>query len=248
MLLGDGLINIPAQGNDPSCTFDEMCNIGGLCKVLLQEFEHAQQDNPELHALAAISTKQQFAARDGTSTSDCMPVDFEAMLEEVDNFGWRSWLYQTCSEFGFYQTCGDDCPFASHFHQIDLDLEICQKVFNITNVYANVQATQDRYGGFDIVDSDAATQILSVNGNVDPWSMLALSKAEETIYSLPIKEVDGASHHFWTHPVKDTDSDEIVQAREFIHSTVMDWLDIDDERRGASSRNPSSNHLRATIA
>ena len=154
LLLGDGLINIPAQGNDPSCTYGEMCNIDGLCKDLLEEFKNSQQEDPtnlpELHALAAISRKQQSLGTDSKHwmSDECMPVDFEAVLEEVtktevDSFGWRSWLYQTCSEFGFYQTCREDCPFASHFHQIDMDLEICEKAVNITNVFDNVQATKE---------------------------------------------------------------------------------------------------------
>lgn len=194
---------------------------------------------PELEILAKVSRKQQqYAASQRRVKSsyhvgdDCMPVDYDAMLKEitkteVDHVGWRSWLYQTCSEFGFYQTCRDDCPFASHFHQIDLDLEICEKVFNITDVYDNVQATLDRYGGLDIAHTDTS-RVLSINGNVDPWSMLALNKADETKYCLPVKEVDGASHHFWTHPVKDTDAPEIVKAREYIYSVVAEWIGIEE--------------------
>jgi hypothetical protein len=255
LLLGDGLIDIPAQSNDPSCTAEETCNIDGLCKVLIQEFEKSsQQDDPtenaELHVLAKVSRKQRRVAPNDNVTSPCVTVDFDAVLEEVastkvDDFGWRSWLYQTCSEFGFYQTCGDDCPFASQFHRIDMDLEICEKAFNITNVFENVHATRDRYGGLNIVDTDA-TNILSVNGNVDPWSRLALGKSNEVKYRLPIKEVDGASHHFWTHPARDTDTPEIVQAREYIYSVLMDWLGV--EAKEALSHQTASNHLRTAVS
>jgi serine protease 16 len=235
MLLGDGLIDIPAQGNDPSCSESDLCNIDGLCKFMTRQFTDTTKYNkndppkyPELEVLAKVSQKQQQGKR---LDNDCLPVDFEAMLNEVmktevDVFGWRSWLYQTCSEFGFYQICGDDCPFASHFHQIDLDLEICEKVFNVSNVYENVQDTRDRYGALDIINADAS-RILSVNGNVDPWSVLGLGENDQKKYSMPIKEVDGASHHFWTHAVKDTDSREIMQAREYIYSVVLDWIGVD---------------------
>ncbi|KAG7368497.1 serine carboxypeptidase S28 [Nitzschia inconspicua] len=253
MFLGDGMINIPAQNNDPSCTRDELCNIEGLCDYMIHQLKMIsapitiiQHDDdapnyPELEVLAKVSRKQQqFAARrrhhqqhDDNLWENCLSVDFDAMLKEVtntvvDDFGWRPWLYQTCSEFGFYQTCGDDCPFASHFHKIDMDLEICEKAFNITNVYDNVQATLDRYGGRDIVCTDAS-RILSINGNVDPWSVLSLSDKDETKYSLPIKGVEGASHHFWTHPVKDTDAPEVAQAREYIYSVVMNWIGMEPD-------------------
>jgi hypothetical protein len=42
--------------------------------------------------------------------------------------------------------------------------------------------------------------------------------------------VPGASHHAWTHKVKETDSLEIQGARELIFKTIENWLDgIDKE-------------------
>ena len=38
----------------------------------------------------------------------------------------------------------------------------------------------------------------------------------------------GASHHFWTHPSKPTDSPEVVRARETIWRQVTAWLGEDD--------------------
>ena len=35
LLLGDGLIYIMSQSNDPSCTGDEICNIAGLCQYMI---------------------------------------------------------------------------------------------------------------------------------------------------------------------------------------------------------------------
>jgi hypothetical protein len=43
--------------------------------------------------------------------------------------------------------------------------------------------------------------------------------------------VAGASHHAWTHAVKDTDALEIIQIREYIYSCVMDWLGIGSSTR-----------------
>merc|ERR1739841_429478 len=44
----------------------------------------------------------------------------------------RSWFYQTCKEFGFYQTCdpGTFCPFTTspHVSTVESYLEICEEV------------------------------------------------------------------------------------------------------------------------
>ena len=261
LLLGDGLIDVPSQGNDPSCTEDDICNIARLCKYMVQEVKVTKTEvnnsaplsnNVELDVLAKVSQKQKSQVKinrrnywyqsskvqpqtirkfqELNQADDCVDTDYDGMIElyssdEISSFGFRSWLYQTCTEFGFYQTCLDDCPFASYWHQVDMDLEICYRVFNITNVYDNVQNSLDHYGGKAFVNTDA-TNILSINGNVDPWSVLGLKENDSTSYRLPTKIVDGASHHFWTHAVKDTDALEVIQIREFLYSCLQSWLGI----------------------
>ena len=224
LLVGDGLIQIYAQGNDPSCEFSDICNIEKLCDYMLDALEERDGERDptktELDILADVAAKQRGA-------EDCQSVDFQEMLRElakpeVEDFGMRSWLWQTCTEFGFYQTCDDTCPFASYYHTVDQDLTVCEAAYNITNVYENVQATRDHYGGLDIA---AGSRVLSVNGDVDPWSVLGMKTSPKD--SLPVEMVPGASHHFWTHMVKDTDAPEIVNIRAYIYSVVIDWLGID---------------------
>ena len=283
LLLGDGLININSQSNDPSCTGDELCNIAELCQFMIQQVEgmtkkaKASDDptnNIELDVLAKVAQKQYQSRRERQRRrnnnqgkeqqqqllqmktkqltlleefqqydDDCIDVNYEGNIEyyaseEIKPFGGRSWLWQTCTEMGFYQTCTDDegCPFASHYHQIDMDLEICSRLFNITNdsVYENVQASLDLYGGKEFLDS-GASNILTINGNVDPWSVLGLEESDSANYKLPVKMVEGASHHFWTHAVKDTDALEIIKIREYIYSCVMNWLGIDHSNSNGRS-------------
>ena len=281
LLLGDGLINIMSQGNDQSCTEDELCNIAGLCRYMIEQVEEMKafenfnladgdEKNIELEVLAKVAQKQNKQGhgtkingqgprannqqmktnrpnRSGESQlygDDCIDIEYDDMIayfssENVEPSGTRSWIWQTCTEFGFYQTCDDDCPFASHFHSIDMDLEICSLLFNITSadVYENVQASLDLYGGKKFLSS-GASNILTVNGNVDPWSVLGLEEEDSTNYKLPVKMVEGASHHFWTHTVKDTDAVEIIKIRENIYSCLMNWLGI--ERADATSNTISN--------
>jgi thymus-specific serine protease len=267
LFVGDGLIGIDVQDNDPSCTHN-LCNVEKLCGAMVTLFQSTNQT--ELEILADIARQQRGNGTqiydeddDGSSNNNhndnnCVDVDWKATLKalsepRVTNGGWRSWLWQTCTEVGFYQTCQHEtCPYASFYHLVDMDLEICQAAYNITppQVYSNIQASLDHYGDVttfagghgnacnsvgDGVELGAGglggsggawRRVLTVHGDVDPWGVLGLQPPAST-RDMPVKMVKGASHHFWTHAVHETDAPEIERIREYIVMVVLEWLSID---------------------
>jgi thymus-specific serine protease len=215
MFLGDGAINIPSQDNDPNCQ-EDLCNIEKICDFLL---ESQDKGVSRIETLASLAKNQQ--------KSDCIVVDWLSLLgnitsEVIEKEHWRSWLWQTCTEFGYYQTCELDsnCPFGRGFHTLDMDIEICLVAFGITDIgiLENIQATKKWYGS----KLQRASRIFSVNGDVDPWSVLAMLKSNDPWK--PTHVVKGASHHSWTHPIKESDSKEVQDARQLIYKTIFDWL------------------------
>jgi hypothetical protein len=104
-----------------------------------------------------------------------------------------------------------------------MDLQICQECFAIsgTELAKNVEASHTFYGGYDI----GVSRVLSVNGDVDPWAVLALTTEHSSLPELPTHWVYGASHHYWTHPVQPWDDQEVQDARALIYLKVMEWLE-----------------------
>jgi thymus-specific serine protease len=287
LFLGDGVYDPGAQDNDPSCSISSKplprCNIAKKCQALV--------DAKTTYGLTSYETLRWIVQQD-QSGHDCKVLDWQGTLDRMastqfssdnDNRGGlRSWIWQTCTEFGFYQTCqlDSDCPFGRGWHNVSQDLEICNYAFGVheSHVIKAVQETLAYYGGWKL----KATRVLSVNGNVDPWSELALvpphDRNKQSISSTtstarrrnndaspdddddddddnhdpdrPTWMVPGASHHFWTHAVKDTDSPEVVQARQVIYKTVLGWLFSDDHHDnnhardqqlfGGKNRNPAT--------
>lgn len=216
VFLGDGVVDIPAQSNDPSCSKD-LCNLQKVCEFLIAS---QNEGDSAIQSLAKLANEQR--------TTPCATVDWHAFLHDISSTviekeNWRSWVWQTCTEFGYYQTCEDEsvCPFSRGLHTIDMDYEICQVAYNLTqrDVEQNIADTIEWYG--DI--RKRTTRVLSVNGDVDPWSVLAILDSEDP--RMPAHVVKGASHHFWTHPPKETDNQEIRDARDIIHLKVMEWLE-----------------------
>lgn len=211
--LGDGVLHIPAQENDPSCE-GQFCNIEKICNFLT-----TNSTSSPMEKLAEIS-----------SSPLCTNIDWDSMISFISSDaakedGTRSWLWQTCTEMGFYQTCtvNSTCPYARGYHTYDQDLEICEKAFGVDPklVPGNVEETLRYYGGWDMEGS----RILSVNGDIDPWSSLSLNAGGKTNSTdLPTYWSMGASHHFWTHQVKDSDREGISATRKFIYDWVIDLL------------------------
>ena len=111
-----------------------------------------------------------------------------------------SWPWQTCSEFGFYQTCplGSRCPFVQGYHNVSDDLAMCSELFGLSPdaVAANVGFTNLYYGGA----APAASRVLFPNGDVDPWHALGVLRTAGANATEPTYTCYGCSHHFWTHP------------------------------------------------
>lgn len=226
LFAGDGVIYVPAQENDPSCT-SELCNVGKICDSLLNGGDSSETSMDKLVRVAGLQ-----------NSGDCVTTDWGSQISMLQTLaatagGTRSWLYQTCNEFGFYQTCESEssCPYAKGFHPLNQDLEMCQRVFNIDadTVSSNVESSNEFYGGWEIKGS----RILFVNGNVDPWSTLAITdnnpEVPEPTECLPAFWVDKASHHFWTHEVLETDEDKVNEGRERVWKQVTQWLELEDE-------------------
>ncbi|XP_006872939.1 PREDICTED: thymus-specific serine protease [Chrysochloris asiatica] len=147
---------------------------------------------------------------------------------QVSNFGDRQWLYQTCTEFGFYVTCEDpDCPF-SQLPALPSQLGLCEQVFGLSasSVAQAVAQTNSYYGG----QTPRATQVLFVNGDADPWHMLSVTQSLGPFESALL--IPNASHCLDMAPERPSDSPSLRLARQEIFQQLQTWLRLANESQG----------------
>lgn len=147
-------------------------------------------------------------------------------------FPMRYWGYQTCTEFGFYQTCdeGSRCMFTQGlisfqgnrakpsdfcYEQYGIPLDETMQRINETRSYLDERIA-------------SATRILWANGNVDPWSTLSHRQSPGRDQPV-IWPIEGASHMAWLQAADPNDQQSIKDARERIYAQVQEWLGNDGD-------------------
>lgn len=198
-----GVANFPGQENDPLCP-EPACNIAKICAIMTNT---AKGD--EVQRLIELRKAQSF-----------VPTRERKGATQLPNF----WYYQTCTEFGFYQTCeiGSDCMFVRGLLGVEDMASGCSEYgIKILDIERSINDTNKHYG--PLVASGSC--VLWPNGEVDPWSTLSVLRPP--VEAQPVLYVPGASHHVWTWPSRAGDQQSVTQARAAIRSQVLKFLSDD---------------------
>ena len=136
----------------------------------------------------------------------------------------RQWFYQTCTEFGYYQTTdSNDQPFGNMF-PLSFSLQQCQDIFgpefNQSAIMEGIKWTEANYGGRNI--SKDTRNIVFPNGSIDPWHALSILKSVN-VYTTAIF-IEGTAHCANMYPPREEDSRELVKAREMISHKIETFL------------------------
>lgn len=120
------------------------------------------------------------------SNESCLDFDYKSMLNELRGNLWsnksasgsRQWTYQTCTEFGFYQTSALNSTkllFGSWF-PVEFFEQQCREIygekFNHDLLAKGIRRTNTIYGGLDV----RTDNVVFVHGSIDPWHALGITK------------------------------------------------------------------------
>ncbi|XP_026486617.2 putative serine protease K12H4.7 [Vanessa tameamea] len=161
--------------------------------------------------------------------TQCYSYDFNAMIEEFraeENDWILAWVYQTCTEFGYFQTTTSKSqPFTDNI-RLDFYTKMCTALygaeFDEKRVDASVKRTNEMYGGL----KPNVTNVVFSNGDLDPWS--SLSVLEDLSYKAPAVVIPRASHCRDLFSNIKGDSEELREARKHIRYLIKNWIGAGD--------------------
>jgi hypothetical protein len=151
--------------------------------------------------LAQLFTKLSTNCVDFTTTIDALQ---NTTIDENSN--QRQWYYQSCAEFGFFQTAPAVNSLRSTRINLDFHLQQCLDAYGLPMV-PNTAYTNAYYGG----NQPAGTRVVFPNGSLDPWHVLSVLSSKSS--SLVPILINGTSHCTDLHASSPTDSPALQAAR-----------------------------------
>lgn len=145
-----------------------------VCDVMMD-----QQKGVPVHRLALVNDMLLSA-----SNQTCLDYTYEKTVQQLSNTSWdsvmaeggRQWTYQTCVEFGFFQTSSMTQDLFSDKFPVDFFTRQCTDIFGskFTKelMEKGIQRTNTLYGDLHI----QANRIVFVHGSTDPWHALGITK------------------------------------------------------------------------
>jgi len=176
-------------------------------------------DDP-LQAYVAVSNM--FLQAQNQTCLDCSYADALQQITNVTQIeygvGIRQWTYQTCIEFGYFQTTDSPNQPFGNLVPLSYFTDQCKDGFGF-DFLPDINATNDYYGGNN---PKGATKILFVNGSLDPWHALGVTKKID--HTLPFILIEGTAHCADMHPAKISDPPGLAKAQSLITRQIAQWL------------------------
>jgi len=159
----------------------------------------------------------------------CFDASYAKYLEDMTSSSWsaapssRQWVYQTCTEFGWYQTASTSTLQPFQGFPISFFERECKLLFNIDKktLQESVERTNTKYGNVDVVLKVTNTSLY--NGLIDPWSNMSYV-GQFASSTVPIEVVSDTAHCAIMYPSSSKDSEGLKQARVKVENELRKWL------------------------
>jgi len=142
----------------------------------------------------------------------------------IAGFGQRQWLYQSCTEFGYFQNAYHDPAYSVRSARINptYHRNLCKRLFG-QDLVPDIAAINASY--YQAV-LQKGSNILLTNGSNDPWSLLGVTAANgnDTNPDLSVLLIQGGAHCDDLLPSTPNDSASLEAAQRKFTSLAQDWL------------------------
>jgi pimeloyl-ACP methyl ester carboxylesterase len=167
-----------------------------------------------LEALAGL-----VVAKDSNGT--CVDVSYANYIASMKaTSAGRSWMWQTCTEFGFYQTAeSSKQPFSPRI-SLQFNVQQCADIYGLPGMTPDVDYTNLYYGSVGL----QTTNTFFTNGRVDPWHALGLKADAQPGPGTSVRVMEGTAHCADLYAPRAADLPDLTETRAMQQSAIEMWL------------------------
>ncbi|XP_023311114.1 putative serine protease F56F10.1 [Anoplophora glabripennis] len=193
-------------------------SVGDLCGILINETY-----GDELHRLATAA-KLYYNRSACTDYTYQTKIDDMRVLNITPDGNMRQWFYQTCTEYGWYETTNQKEQVFGTKAPTQFFTKMCTdtfgKEYNTKYLTSQIEYTNTYYGGYEI----DVQNVVFVQGSYDPWKAMSLTKA--TDHESPVIYINGTSHCAVLYPPFKRDPPQLIKARAVVEKLIGAWLGV----------------------
>jgi len=204
-------------------------SIPDVCKLMV-----APAVNPVARLVKVNAYIEKLFGADPDDTDDSYEEQIEYLKDpSFDNpaASDRSWVWQTCNEFGYFQSTTYNGIFGSYV-PVDYYYNLCTDVygakFNVDYTRGRVQKSVDNFGRARDYNG---TNVVIPNGSLDPWHALGTyAKNNPTVVPFLI---NGTAHCADMEPPSKDDPADLTKVRDIIYQNLQDWTGANPQIRAS---------------
>lgn len=158
----------------------------------------------------------------------CLDTNYETLVSRFRDTSWdvpsimREWFYQTCTEYGYYQTTNSKESIFGSLFPLKFFVKLCVDLYgdyyNSEYLESRIRRTNLIYGG----SQPHLSNVIFTNGDIDPWHALSvLEDLNETTKAILIKD---SSHCRDLYSDEPTDSPDLIRVRKILRADISKWI------------------------
>uniref|UniRef100_A0AC35FM65 Uncharacterized protein n=1 Tax=Panagrolaimus sp. PS1159 TaxID=55785 RepID=A0AC35FM65_9BILA len=163
--------------------------------------------------------------------NDIIDSDYLKDIENLQNVSFdgniysdmRAWLWQSCTEFGYFQTTDLGKNIFGSTVSIDFYIDLCTDVFgfNRTEIDASIFSTKYSYGELQNFNG---TNLALIYGTQDPWHALGYFTMNFNPHGITSFFLNGTSHCADMYPASSSDSSDLISVRDQVERLIFRWI------------------------
>ncbi|KAK0395769.1 hypothetical protein QR680_001419 [Steinernema hermaphroditum] len=199
-------------------------SIPDVCKLMVVTNRTPVQKLADVNEyITEFSTRQPFTYTANNFSDEVTALQDVTYDETGEAAATRSWIWQTCNEFGFFQTTDIGKNIFGSVYPVNSDIILCERVFgsqfDVDYIKLAVNKTLKAYGGRDNYN---ATNVVIPNGSFDPWHALGTYKSTDS--SVVPFLINGTAHCADMEPTTAQDPPGLAVVRRLIFENIQTWV------------------------